>query len=187
MVISGPGTRDGTSADSVELARLVVDESATAAGSPTHASHRVEFNASRSHPTQLWSKSSPLGSIQQHQEEALKLVAELSKALATRDIDTLDRLLSLKATELATCYGLPPEAARGRQREFLLGVMGDSNWSMPILEPSALKLHIVAEGRLIWVTRGGRSAALRSDRGGGVSFELPVYLGLIDGRLAVLR
>jgi hypothetical protein len=180
------GAGGGSSADEIARLEIPPDKPAGAIAWPLTAT--VEFQPAAPPPSRIWSEIEPLGPVDSVRGEALQLLTAVHSALNARNLEQLSALLRTKALEMAACYGFPVDQALARQREFFSGLMEGGSWAMEALAPAAIELHLVADKRMLWVTRNGRAPALRSSRtAGGAVLELPVYLARIRGVLTVVR
>lgn len=152
--------------------------------------HQIErsFVVENPPPSELWSKHSQIDLTEAVQREIFAHLKTLNTAFAQKDLDTVSRLLQMKAIEMANSYGFPQAKAVPQQRSFFEGLMQESNWAMSPLRFEDLSFHLIAYKRIVWVTRNNFAPALESAPSTtGAAFKLPIYFALIRKAWIIVR
>jgi hypothetical protein len=163
----------------------------------------ARFSPAAVPPVELWSKARPIDLTPEVREKAIELVIGAQMAM---DLYVFDRVLELTAfrnEDLARAYGVPHTRPRGELASQLLASLPDhalegdapidlqadaqKNLDALVAEDleQSLELHLIADRRLLWVTRPGLEPALRTRT--SPRTEIPAYLALIDGQLTFAR
>jgi hypothetical protein len=120
---------------------------------------------------------------------AMAALQQLRALLEQKKVDSVLALMAGKLDEVTRqAYGVPPEPLRAGLQRALQRTLADPAWQPLPLDPAALDLRLVAQGRLVECLRpDGRHAFTWVKPGSSATFFLPVMLGLLQGRWQVLR
>lgn len=154
---------------------------ATEADGRVLAEYRGEFTVPEPPPAEFWDVARPIAWSPGAREEARRLVSDLNATLQRRNFDRADELLRYRTLEIARSHHFDPGRAVQSHREFLeFAVCGEME---PL--PPTLEFHLVAEARLVWITREKGAPVLRSRRARRLALSL--YAAPVDGRWTPVR
>ena len=138
----------------------------------------------------LWTRAEAVGAVDAARDAVLALVRALHDGFSRPDLDALDRLMDYSVREMARARYQAAADVRAGHRGFLEAVTGARGLR---LEPrvhelgAALRLNVVGEGRLLWVTREDLSPPLQGQTEWGTGFGVPLYLAKLGGTWTVAR
>ena len=106
-------------------------------------------------------------------------------AFAARDADQLLNFGQHYFAEYARAYPAISAAARAeRFRKGFAALPDDPPWKVAPLDPSSIELRLCAEGRLVEVIDRQFRPLLRAE---SLPYPFPMFIGLLDGQLQMLR
>lgn len=158
----------------------------------------MEFSPAEPPPTQLWSSVGRMDLTQEAALEIAALAASLQRAADRLDLDGVAGMLEYRTRDLARAFHVSEEEVLRElvsvliatlPRDVLEGRRGIDPAELVVeahenLE-SELQVHLVANGRLAWVTRADYAPALRTR--GPPRFETSLFVARIDGAWTIVR
>ena len=121
-------------------------------------------------------------------EEVRGVIGEFYSVLDRKDMDALEKLLEVKAREMADAFGIPLDERLHDQRNFFESLFSKAGWGMqpPSLDDFFVYYH--AGGRLVEIIDRKASPILHSKPLDGDSkFMLSMYLARKNGRWVLCR
>lgn len=118
--------------------------------------------------------------------EIVALMERLHDALARGDAGTFAALVETKTREMARALDIDEGDYAREQRAYVQDLASQPDWALDPLEPEALVLSPLAEGRLVMVTDPFGDPPIRGRRG-GEPFALRVTMSKIEGAWCVVR
>ena len=113
------------------------------------------------------------------------LLRRLADALAEQRIEEVIRLQSTQVGEQAIAVGESPETFVAGYRAFLQERMSGGGWSVSPIDPAALQITSMADGRIQHVTAGADPPVVARSEAG--VFAIDPYLSKIDGVWTIVR
>lgn len=151
------------------------------------AAQLIAFDVAEAPPGRLWPNAAPIELTPEAQSTIRQLVTRIHGALAARDVDRSAELLDFRTVDIGQSLHTPHAEARRGQRELLEELLApDAVHELAPLDPETLELHPVAGGRLIWVTRPDRAAALAIDTPDG-PLGMPLFVARINDQWTIVR
>jgi hypothetical protein len=115
----------------------------------------------------------------------LALVSHLHAALRQRDLPTVTAILDFSTVDTGRAHYLSPESSRRSQTDLFSRHFARPDFRMEELVPDQVTLRLVADSRLVWITRQDLSPALQS--AGAARFMVPLYAAPVNGRWSIVR
>jgi hypothetical protein len=118
---------------------------------------------------------------------ALAAVRALHDALAAGDAERAVSLCDYRTRDKAAAYGVDPGRERATVREIYGKLVASPGWKLLPWEEAPLQTHLLAGGRLVWVTRFRAEPVLCTAPGLGFRVRMPVYVARIGGAWTIAR
>ncbi|MEP0847589.1 MAG: hypothetical protein HRF50_12335 [Phycisphaerae bacterium] len=148
----------------------------------------LPLNIDQPPPTPLWTTATPIGSVSPADRQTmLTTIESFRAALLGNNAEAAFQFVEGKYRDDAVAYAKP----EARNREIALDAIKDmmelrGRSSAPLTEADAL-FDIVANGRLVRVSRRGNENAIVIRTDEGMRIDLPVYFAQIGGKWQVAR
>jgi hypothetical protein len=139
-------------------------------------------------PTRLWRDAERLEDLDfQSSRAALEAGRALHAALSARDGPRATALLDYRTRDLAAAYGMDAEAMRADLRTTHEQVLGAPGFNLIPWEEAMMRAQLVADGRIVWITRGYREPPIKTGKMPGFSFGAVLYVARIAGAWTIVR
>ena len=139
-------------------------------------------------PVWRWQRSERLPATDDMLRGAIAFVANVYGIVAARDLARLEELAAVTFEEIAPAYRYSPDTARAEFRKSYQWLFSQPNFALAPLDPHEIDFRSCCEGRLLDVrTRGGEAAVRQQGMETNGGWFLPLMIGKVDGRWAILR
>lgn len=147
-----------------------------------------EFTVDSPFPQWAWERAEPLVMGPRLVAEVLDVLADYRLALHRRDIARENALSVIAHQEIAAAYNRPLRPWVADLDAVIESEWARPDWAMEPIDPDALDLRLVANGRMVQCLLKNWDDAVRSnDDAEGQNMSIPLFLGRVDGALRRLR
>jgi hypothetical protein len=146
-----------------------------------------DFESNDPPPSEFWPNALSLELTKETIADAISALKPIHEALSLRDLAKAESLLEFKVVDVGRSFYMSEPQARSSQRDFLEFITGSDGFAMDPLNPDALQFHVVADKRLVWVTRANFEPALSSKVGKGPRLLMPVYIAPVRNKWVIVR
>lgn len=147
---------------------------------------KMDFQADEVPPSQLWLKAESIEFNDAAKKQIFELLKSLHGALNQGEVDKAAKILDFKGVDSAQSHYISEDQARQQQREFIEFFVENPGKMQP-LELEEFEFHVIADNRLVWVTKEHFQPVLQKKANSGANFLLPVYFAKIAGNWLIAR
>lgn len=149
---------------------------------------REQFSLPDFPPTRLWNEASLLPQLTAAERAAATdLTRSIHDAYQRRDVKRVLSLLARRTEDVALAFGETLSSREESVAELTTDLLNAHGWALEPLDPDALEMELVAEGRLIWVTGPGYAPAISSVRMKQFQWSMHLYAGILNRQWWILR
>jgi hypothetical protein len=149
---------------------------------------RSSFDVKGFPPSKLWTDCEQLVEVDaKARSEIRRLVESAHEAYSRCDAQAVVAAMQAKASDIAAVFGEDPGTRLSKVADFARRMFETAGWGMEPLTDGELELEFVAERRLLRVTSPGRKPPLISKRTREFRWNLPLYVGRMNGQWIVMR